>query len=302
MRSRRSAHDQVAEVARRRLDQLSAELAELRPDTDKAPGAHAAGHRDPANSWPSDPAEARPLLRPSSPPSDPPPQVPAGRHLKRPMEPALSAARWMEDRLPPALQGRVRLRLPHLVVVASLWLIALALTGWWVSRSRGAGTPIPVVATPDTELVPLARSPARSPAQSPAGPSGGPVGSLMGAPGGLPGVAPPAGVAPTARIVVDVAGRVRRPGIATLPAGSRVVDALAAAGGPRRGVRTGSLNLARVLTDGEQIVVGVPAPSGVAATAASAPTSGAGTPLVNINTATESELEELPGVGPVTAQ
>src|SRR4051794_41923226 len=114
MRSRRSAHDQVAEVARRRLDQLSAELAELRPDTDKAPGAHAAGHRDPANSWRSDSAEARRLSRPSSPPSDPPPQVPAGRHLKRPMEPAMSAARWMEDRLPPALQGPVRLRLPHL--------------------------------------------------------------------------------------------------------------------------------------------------------------------------------------------
>jgi len=308
MRSRRSAHDQVAEVARRRLDQLSAELAELRPDTDKAPGAHAAGHRDPANSWPSDPAEARRLSRPSSPPSDPPPQVPAGRHLKRPMEPALSAARWMEDRLPPALQGRVRLRLPHLVVVASLLLIALALTGWWVSRSRGAGTPLPVVATPDTELVPLARSPAQSdqsPDQSSAGsPSGAPVGSLVGAPGGLPGVAPTAGVTPTARIVVDVAGRVRRPGIATLPAGSRVVDALHAAGGARHGVHLGSLNLARVLTDGEQILVGIATPPGVAASAASAPTSGSASapPMVNINSGSQTELEELPGVGPVTAQ
>jgi competence protein ComEA len=129
----------------------------------------------------------------------------------------------------------------------------------------------------------------------------GPPGSAP-ATGAATGAAVPPSAAATGRIVVDVAGKVRRPGIATLPAGSRVVDALAAAGGPRRGVRTGSLNLARVLTDGEQIVVGLPAPSGVAASAASAPTSGAGTPLVNINTATESELEELPGVGPVTAQ
>src|SRR3954453_13184922 len=118
MRSRRSAHDEAAEVARRRLEQLSAELAELSPDTDEAPGAHAAGHRDPANSWPSDPVEARPLLRPSSPPSDPPPQVPAVRHLKRPMEPAVSAALWMEDQLAPALQDRVRLLRPHRIVAA----------------------------------------------------------------------------------------------------------------------------------------------------------------------------------------
>jgi competence protein ComEA len=113
----------------------------------------------------------------------------------------------------------------------------------------------------------------------------------------------PAPTAPSAAsVVVDVSGKVRRPGIATLPAGSRVVDALEAAGGARRGVRLGSLNLARVLTDGEQIVVGVPAPPGVAASAASAPTSGAAIPMVNINTASQAELEELPGIGPVTAQ
>jgi competence protein ComEA len=103
---------------------------------------------------------------------------------------------------------------------------------------------------------------------------------------------------------VDVAGKVRRPGIATLPLGSRVIDALEAAGGARPGIRLGTLNLARVLADGEQIVVGQPAPPGVAASAASAPTSGAAgsTPMVNINTASQAELEELPGVGPVTAQ
>jgi competence protein ComEA len=80
------------------------------------------------------------------------------------------------------------------------------------------------------------------------------------------------------------------------------VDALEAAGGARRGVRLGSLNLARVLTDGEQVVVGVRAPPGVAASAASAPTSAGSTALVDINTASQAELETLPDVGPVTAQ
>ena len=113
-----------------------------------------------------------------------------------------------------------------------------------------------------------------------------------------------AAASPSGTIVVDVAGKVRRPGIATLPLGSRVVDALEAAGGARPGVRLGTLNLARVLTDGEQVVVGVPAPPGVAASAADAPGAvlDGATPMVNLNSATQAQLEELPGVGPVTAQ
>ena len=104
-------------------------------------------------------------------------------------------------------------------------------------------------------------------------------------------------------VIIDVAGKVRRPGIATLPLGSRVVDALEAAGGARRNVNLTSLNLARLLIDGEQIVIGVPPPGGVAAPAASAPgaVGGAASPLVNLNSATQAELETLPGVGPVTA-
>jgi competence protein ComEA len=102
--------------------------------------------------------------------------------------------------------------------------------------------------------------------------------------------------------VVDVAGKVRRPGVATLPAGSRVVDAIRQAGGARPGVDLTSLNLARVLTDGEQILVGVAPAPGVAASASSQPGASPGGALVNLNTATLDELDSLPGVGPVTAQ
>ena len=79
-------------------------------------------------------------------------------------------------------------------------------------------------------------------------------------------------------VTVDVAGKVRHPGIAVLDEGARVVDALEAAGGARPGVDLTGLNLARVLVDGEQVVVGVPAPSGAAAAASPAPGAPSGPP------------------------
>lgn len=105
-------------------------------------------------------------------------------------------------------------------------------------------------------------------------------------------------------VVVDVAGRVRRPGIVELEAGSRVADALEAAGGVRGRVDLSSLNLARVLVDGEQVLVGMTPPPGTPATVPGTSVEG-GTAttgaLVNINTADAAGLDTLPGVGPVTA-
>ncbi|MGP3979942.1 helix-hairpin-helix domain-containing protein [Streptomyces sp. KR80] len=107
------------------------------------------------------------------------------------------------------------------------------------------------------------------------------------------------------RIVVDVAGKVRRPGIHRLPAGARVADALRAAGGVRPGTDTRTLNRARLLSDGEQVVVGGAAPAG--AGAGSAPSDPGGAPgaaagPVSLNAATAEQLDALPGVGPVLAQ
>jgi competence protein ComEA len=107
-----------------------------------------------------------------------------------------------------------------------------------------------------------------------------------------------------AEIVVDVSGKVRRPGIHRLPAGSRVVDALNAAGGVRPGTDISGLNRARFLVDGEQVVVGAAAPapgSGAGGAPVGAAAAGPVAP-VSLNSATVEQLDTLPGVGPVLAQ
>ncbi|MFE7649218.1 helix-hairpin-helix domain-containing protein [Streptomyces phaeoluteigriseus] len=119
-------------------------------------------------------------------------------------------------------------------------------------------------------------------------------------------VAPGAAVGTAeAEIVVDVSGKVRDPGIHRLPAGSRVVDALTAAGGVRPGTDTDGLNRARFLVDGEQVVVGGPPGAGVPAAGGGSVGGavGVGPPApVSLNTATVDQLDTLPGVGPVLAQ
>ncbi|MFF1610913.1 helix-hairpin-helix domain-containing protein [Amycolatopsis sp. NPDC058278] len=101
--------------------------------------------------------------------------------------------------------------------------------------------------------------------------------------------------APPAGLVISVIGRVRSPGLVTVPQGARVADVLRAAGGPEPGADVGALNLARKVTDGEQLAVGIPAPPAAPDTP---PTDG----KVDLNTATADQLDTLPGVGEVMAK
>jgi competence protein ComEA len=107
---------------------------------------------------------------------------------------------------------------------------------------------------------------------------------------------------PSATIVVDVAGAVARPGVYRLPSGSRVGDAIGAAGGfsPRVAAQRvdAGLNLAALLRDGERIVV--PSRDDPTPGTAAAPGGDSGG-LIDLNSATQAELESLPGIGPVTA-
>ena len=269
---RKESADEVAEAARRRLALLGRELA----GAGFAPGGYdqrAAESEDvePDDVEAGDPWVAEPSIVPEP-----------GRHSRR--RPAPLSGRgvaWLQDRLPATLQGRVSLGTGHVAVLAVVAAVALAVTAYITIRARPTVTTVPEAHT----------SPATAPARAAAS--------------GASPAAAPAATEPAAggSVVVDVAGKVRRPGVATLPAGSRVVDAIRQAGGARPGVDLTTLNLARVLVDGEQILVGVAPPAGVAASASSQPGASAGADaLVNLNTATLEQLDSLPGVGPVTAQ
>jgi competence protein ComEA len=204
--------------------------------------------------------------------------APAGRHLREPRPgPARRWVAWLHGQVPDTLRGRTELGSGPVLLVVALVAAAVAGTVFVVSRMQAQSEPVPL----------------RS----------GVVSSGSAAPLATPGTAS-ASARPTAtsQVTVDVAGKVRRPGVTTLPSGSRVVDAIRKAGGARAGVDLSSLNLARVLVDGEQILVGRGAPGGgiAAGTSTTAPDPvGA---LVNLNTATATQLDTLPGVGPVTAQ
>lgn len=123
----------------------------------------------------------------------------------------------------------------------------------------------------------------------------------------------PSGDATAGELVVHVVGAVVAPGVQRLPAGSRVVDAVDAAGGAAPDADLGRVNLASPLSDGQQVYVlrvgevpPVPAPSTASGGPGETVGSGAGDTAasgpINVNTAPAAELEELPGVGPTTAQ
>lgn len=156
--------------------------------------------------------------------------------------------------------------------LALLVAVAIAVVGYtaWLGRPRAVAEAPTIVATgmplPETSAAATA---APSPPTEPA--------------------------APAAEVVVHVTGLVARPGLVRLPVGSRVADAIDAAGGLTRPRAGDSVNLARVLTDGEQVVVGGDAPGPGSAAAPSTPA------VLDLNTSTAEQLDALPGVGPVLA-
>ncbi|WP_374208013.1 helix-hairpin-helix domain-containing protein [Streptomyces sp. MUM 203J] len=172
-----------------------------------------------------------------------------------------------------------------LAALSVVLLVAVVLAGryFWAGRPEAVRAPdtvghaVPAPAAPTSAAAPAAAD-------------------------GPPRPVPAAGASPD-MVVVDVSGKVRKPGVLRLPPGSRVVDALRAAGGVRPGADVTALNRARVLLDGEHVVVGVPgAAPGPVAAAVSAPTGGVPSGWVSLSTATVEQLDTLPGVGPVLAR
>ncbi len=180
-----------------------------------------------------------------------------------------------------------------LIALALAVVVVLAATGWWLAAGRPKAMPISATGPVPTDSAGAAgSSPSTADSVSSSAARRRPAPSTPAADPAASGAA----------VVVDVAGKVRRPGVYTLPSGARVYEALRAAGGVRHGANTLSLNLAAVLQDGQQIVVG--APAGALAPVPVTGSGGASAPaaLINLNTATLEELESLPGVGPVLGQ
>ena len=199
----------------------------------------------------------------------------------------------MSEELVARIRGLARragfAKAPTPVLVAAFMLLAVAvvaaLVRWWPQPSDAG----PVVSHAQAAQVP------------PAG------GARAGA---APSASAAASAPATATVCVHVVGAVRHAGVYTLSAGSRAEAALDAAGGPAADAAEEGVNLAALLTDGEQLVVptkeqvktgAIPAPVGAAGTGPSGQAPGAPGQPININTADATQLDALPGVGPSTA-
>lgn len=200
----------------------------------------------------------------------PSPVAPSAPVTVRPVD---LARGWAKDRLPPWLHNTVERATVGSVLTSVAVLIAV------------------VVA------VVMAVHRHASPGYSTAYPSSASGTTASAAGRGYPASTPDPVTSDTTSIVVDVGGRVRRPGLVTLPAGARVADAITAAGGPLRHRELAATNLAARVTDGQLLLIGATPAAGPTAA-----TSGTSVAPVDVNSATLDELETLPGVGPVTGQ
>lgn len=191
--------------------------------------------------------------------------------------------------MPSALRGaRSRVSWRAVVALVVVLCLAVGLFAVRVARAEQAAAPVQVDETAGTPV--MRKSVPSAFASAGDQQSGGKAAGSTAAP---PGAA--------RTVMVHVVGQVAHPGVVTLPEGARVGDCLTAAGGALPTADLQALNLARVLSDGEQVVVPKP---GEAVPAAAAPT-GAGASasagIINLNQADASALDALPGVGPVLA-
>jgi competence protein ComEA len=210
----------------------------------------------------------------------------------------------MADRLPaPLFQSRVTPARRAVVGFVALALAAGAILGVRLAMAAAAARPTPV-GLPGSGSGP-GSSPGSDPTATPT--SGGP--SPTATTPDPQSSTPTAGPSSASTLLVHVAGRVRHPGVVRLTAGARVQDALKAAGGALPGSDLVGINLAQLLSDGEQVLVAragrgstvSTGGSGGLATGPSGPGT-AGSLTVDLNTGDVSALDGLPGVGPVLAQ
>lgn len=203
------------------------------------------------------------------------------------------AGQALRDRMPLWLQTRCGMERRSTIALTVLLVVAavFAVQHFWTGRTQPVSAPEVVREAAATHV-----AGGRGEAIGRDTATDGPGGTVEATAGG--------------EIVVDVGGKVRKPGVHRLPAGARVEDALRAAGGVRPGTKTDGLNRARFLVDGEQVVVGTPAPpagtgpAGPGGVGGSGGTAAGAAPAapVSLNTATADQLDTLPGVGPVLAQ
>lgn len=198
------------------------------------------------------------------------------------------------------LAGRFGVSPAHVAVVSVGLLLALVVAGVAFVRARPHESTVDLVAVSTTSpaagvAVPASVPADRAMASRAASGSGSPVPSTSAA-------------ATAASLVIHVIGKVRRPGVVRVPPGARVLDAITAAGGAAKGADLSTLNLARLVSDGEQVAVDVPSNAGGSGGAPTVPNgsgsgaAGPGSAVVDLNDADLTVLESLPGVGPVLAQ